>query len=50
MSGQLQGRRIANLAADGVITSSRMPGDLPAFCTRIVEQFGASVPQRSDAN
>lgn len=38
------------VVTDGNITSSRMPDDLPAFCARIVEQFGSAVPQRTDAN
>jgi hypothetical protein len=53
MASELLGKTIAILAADGVeqveleqprqvtdqnITSSRWPDDLPAFCTRIVEQ------------
>ena len=32
----------AEVVTDQNITSSRWPDDLPAFCTRIVEQFAAS--------
>jgi deglycase len=38
------------VVTDGNLTSSRMPGDLPAFCARIVEQFATAAPQRTDAS
>ena len=53
MAAELEGRRIAILATDGVvtdgnITTSRSPDDLPAFCERIVQEF-AKAPEPASA-
>ena len=53
MAAELEGRRIAILATDGVvtdgnITTSRSPDDLPAFWERIVREF-AKAPQPARA-
>jgi putative intracellular protease/amidase len=53
VAGELQGKRVAFVATDGVeqvhtgrgLVTSRKPDDLPAFNARMVEEFAEGVHQ-----